>query len=131
MSAETDRVAVKTYVPAYQKAEWTDHAERLEMSQSEFVRTMVQAGRRGFLSAEDGGTDGDDCESDADGTDAAELADRVQSVLSGSTHHSWEELLESLTDDIETRLDETLAELQEDNVVRYSGRHGGYTLVDR
>jgi hypothetical protein len=129
MPAETDRVAVKTYVPAYQKAEWTDHAERLDMSQSEFVRSMVQAGRRGFLSPEAGGADGDDAESD--GTDAAELADRVQSVLSESTHHSWEELLEALTDDIETRLDETLAELQEENVVRYSGRHGGYTLVDR
>src|SRR6056297_3482271 len=53
-SADTSRSTVKTYVPAYQKASWQDHADDLDMSQSEFVRTMVQAGRRGFGGARDG-----------------------------------------------------------------------------
>ncbi len=44
----TERAVVRTYVPAYQKAHWQDHADELDMSQSEFVRTMVQAGRSGF-----------------------------------------------------------------------------------
>jgi len=47
-----DRRSVKTYVPEDQKAIWQDHADDLGMSQSEFVRTMVQAGRRGFRSTE-------------------------------------------------------------------------------
>ncbi|WP_256391029.1 DUF5805 domain-containing protein [Natronoarchaeum rubrum] len=51
--ADTSRTAVKTYVPAYQKRLWAEHAEELGMSQSEFVRTMVQAGRRGFSPPEE------------------------------------------------------------------------------
>ena len=47
MSAE-DRVSVKTSVPEYQKRAWTENADAMDMTQSEFVRTMVQAGRRGF-----------------------------------------------------------------------------------
>jgi len=51
--ADTSRTAVKTYVPAYQKRLWADHAEELGMSQSEFVRTMVQAGRSDFSPPEE------------------------------------------------------------------------------
>lgn len=132
--ADTERVAVKTYIPAYQREEWQTHADELGMSRSEFVRTMVQAGRRGFLTVpeESEETDGTDqqpeSQTDADG---AELTDRVQEVLSTAEHLAWEELLEALTDDIESRLEDALAELQDDNRVRYSGRHGGYTLVEQ
>lgn len=45
---DTDRAAVRTYVPTYQKGEWERDAEGRDMSLSEFVRCMVQAGRRGF-----------------------------------------------------------------------------------
>jgi|GEM_PF-99889 len=53
--ADTSRTAVKTYVPAYQKRLWADHADELGMSQSEFVRTMVQAGRSDFSPPEETG----------------------------------------------------------------------------
>jgi len=49
--------------------------------------------------------------------------------LLSSDSYSWEELLEAVSDDIESRLDETLEELQAANEIRYSGRHGGYTVV--
>ena len=49
-----DRRSVKTYVPAEQKDRWQEHADELGMSQSEFVRTMVQAGRRGFSLSDSG-----------------------------------------------------------------------------
>jgi len=51
--ADTSRTAVKTYVPAYQKRLWADHADELGMSQSEFVRTMVQVGRSDFSPPEE------------------------------------------------------------------------------
>lgn len=129
----TSRKTVKTFVPAYQKDEWKRHADELDMSQSEFVRTMVQAGRRDFeiesietsLSASD--SDSDD--SDAGATDGEELDEHVLSVLSASEHLSWDELLDELTNSIEDRLEETLQQLQRNNRVQYSGRHGGYTLV--
>ncbi|QLG47699.1 DUF5805 domain-containing protein [Natrinema halophilum] len=122
-SADRSRKAVKTYVPAYQKSEWQSHADDLEMSQSEFVRTMVQAGRKGFESATT-----EPASSDSDpGGDALEK--QVIELLSADTY-SWDELLEAVSDDIESRLDDTLEELQTNNRIRYSGRHGGYTTVD-
>ncbi len=122
-SADTSRKSVKTYVPAYQKAEWQSHADDLEMSQSEFVRTMVQAGRKGFESA---AVEPDSPDPDPGGSS---LETQVLELLSADTY-SWDELLEAVSDDIESRLDETLEQLQANNRIRYSGRHGGYTTVD-
>ena len=42
------RVTINTYVPEYQRDLWKQHAELLDMNLSEFVRAMVQAGRRDF-----------------------------------------------------------------------------------
>lgn len=121
-SPTTSKSVVKTYVPEYQKEAWADHADELDMTQSEFVRTMVQAGRKGFDTArEEPGSP--DPNPGGNG-----LETRVLKLLSDDTY-SWDELLEAVSEDIETRLDETLEELQASNRIRYSGRHGGYTVV--
>lgn len=121
---DTERAAVKTYVPAYQKAEWQAHAEDLDMTLSEFVRTMAQAGRRQFeldpVEPEDSGSD----------PGGQGLEDHVLEILESRGAQAWDELVESLTEDIEDRLDETLDELQSDNRIKYSGRDGGYTLLE-
>lgn len=122
-SAVDSKVAVKTYVPAYQKEQWADHAEELDMSQTEFVRTMVQAGRKGFEpEREEPGSGGTNPRGDG-------LETRVLELLSEEPR-SWEELLEAASGEIEERLDETLEDLQARDRVRYSGRHGGYTVVE-
>ncbi|WP_135302800.1 DUF5805 domain-containing protein [Haloarcula amylovorans] len=130
-----ERTSVRTYVPAYQKELWREHANELDMSQSEFVRTMVQAGRSGFEPAESestGGTSERPVPEEPTSPDATPgvdgLKDRVQTVLADGDPHDWDELLAELTDDIEERLDQTLQELQSSGRVRYSGRHGGYVL---
>ena len=138
----TSRVSVRTYVPTYQRSEWDDHAEELGMSRSEFVRTMVQAGRRGFghtdsaaTAPETTGTGSLSQEprlspsSDAD-PQGLDVEDRVVDVLRSTEYLSWDELVAGLTDDIEDRLDAALSDLQEQGRVTHSGRHGGYTLVD-
>ena len=122
--AATERASVKTYVPAYQKEEWKRHAEELGMTQSEFVRTMVQAGRRGF----DLGSAEPRASPSAAG--GADIEDGVVEILSADDHLSWDELAERLAGDFEDRLEETLQRLQGENRVQYSGRHGGYTVVD-
>lgn len=138
---ESDRAVVRTYVPEYQKRQWREHADDLEMSQSEFVRTMVQAGRRGFgagdedESADDGSGNSPSNppseEPDPPGADPGGRAfETVVLDALQSDHHSFEELLDIVTDDAETRLDETLQQLQSENRVAYSGRHGGYALID-
>ena len=140
--ADTSRTAVKTYVPAYQKDVWREHADELGMSQSEFVRTMVQAGRKGF-DAPSLSTDADATDSNGDrgsggdgGDDGGAVADppgfesRVVEALDEEDHLEWDALVAELSADLEERLEAALESLQSDNRVRYSGRRGGYTLVE-
>jgi hypothetical protein len=118
-----------TYVPAYQKSEWKTHAEELGMSQAEYVRTMVQAGRKGFeLDSTTADLEGSSDPSDPGGSD---LETRVLDAFNSEDILSWETLVDSLSSNFEDRLEETLESLQEENRIRYSGRHGGYTLVDK
>jgi hypothetical protein len=107
------KTAVKTYIPETQKQRWQSDADELEMSQSEFVRTMVQAGRREL------GLEQADPDADPGGRG---LETYLQTVLADE-HRSWDELSEQLLDDLEA----TLADLQDAGAVRHSGRHGGYT----
>jgi hypothetical protein len=128
---DTDRAVVKTFVPTYQKEEWKRHADELDMSQSEFVRTMVQAGRRGFDLES---TTSDETKPAETGSDTADprgdgLETRLLDLLDSEDHLSWEQLVEELAGDFEDRLEETLQRLQNDNRVQYSGRRGGYTVV--
>jgi hypothetical protein len=124
MAADSDRVAVKTYVPRYQKDAWQEQAAEMDMSQSEFVRSMVQAGRRGF--------DPDPEETGSgDATPGGEgLEDRVLDVLSTGGPLEWDELVSELIDSFEDELEDALGGLQEENRVQYSGRRGGYAVTD-
>ena len=121
--SDTERTSVKTYVPAYQKEEWKRHAEELGMTQSEFVRAMVQAGRRGF------DPEPSEPRASPSASGGADIEDGVVEILSAHDHLSWDELAERLAGDFEDRLEETLQRLQGENRVQYSGRHGGYTVV--
>jgi hypothetical protein len=134
---DTTRTTVKTYVPAYQREAWDAHADELEMSRSEYVRSMVQAGRRGF-GAEKATGEADDEGPTAppgkNGDDEAAIQEtrpfetQIMDALSTAAYLSWDELVEAITQDIEDELETTLQELQADNVVMYSGPNGGYTI---
>ena len=142
---DTERTVVKTYVPAYQKERWQRQADELEMSQSEFVRTMVQAGRRGFEGFDDEEETEPKSGSDSETQDAARNATRsrptapddridehVVTRLSSGEYRSWETLRDDLASElVDERLEDALQRLQRENRVQYSGRHGGYTLVEQ
>ena len=123
-----DRVAVKTYVPAHQRETWRDHAEDLGMSLSEFLRTMTQAGRRGFVEAgSENSVEGGDPDVDPRGGGLDDLI--LDAVDDGAA--SWEDLVDAATGDVEDRLDEALSRLQDEGRLQYSGREGGYVRSDR
>lgn len=125
---DTDRTAVKTYVPAYQRELWDEHADRLDMSRSEFVRSMVQAGRRGFGGETVSGrsdSQSPEPDSDPEPSENEEFEALVLELLENEPRE-WDELLDELTDDIERRLEETLQDLQSSGRIRHSGREGGY-----
>ncbi len=121
-----DRRVVKTYLPAEQKQQWKAHADDLDMSQSEFVRTMVQAGRRGF---DDVTTDLEDPDSSETTPEGNDLKTPIIDALDDGAK-PFDDILAAVTADIEARVDETLQELQEAGRVRYSGRAGGFMLTD-
>jgi hypothetical protein len=123
MGNDTSRTVIQTYVPAYQRDEWDEQADTLGMSRSEFVKTMVQAGREVF---NEQGTPPDFV--DEDSGPLANLDERVVDTLEQSGPLEWEALLKEITGDIEDQLETTIQTLQENNEVRYSGREGGYVL---
>ena len=121
---DAEKAVVKTYVPPDQKEIWSEHADDLDMSQSEFLRTMVQAGRRDFLSSvEEGGSPGSNPGGDG-------LEDRVLESLSADGVVSWDELVATLSGDFEDRLDEAVQSLTEAGQIRHDPRKGGYTRLD-
>lgn len=119
---DTARKRVRTYVPAYQKEEWERHADRMDMSLSEFVRSMVQAGRRGFT-----GDDGRSGSTEPSGAGDPDLEERVIGALADAECLSWEELLTEVTDDVEAQLEETL---RSSDRIQHSPRNGGYVLEE-
>jgi hypothetical protein len=124
-----NRVAIQTYVPESQSDVWTKEADEMDVSRSEYVRMMVQAGRRNFdLSGhkepERSGTEMSD-----EDTEPLELESRVMTALDSKGPLSWEDLIEEISGSLETRLETTLDTLQSSNKIKYSGRHGGYTVV--
>lgn len=120
MPEDTDRTAVTTYVPAYQKTEWADHADRLEMSQAEFVRTMVQAGRRGF-----GDSDSDSPDSPGSNPGGS-MRETVLQALDENGPLSWEDLLDEVTGDLEDRLETAIVSLQDEDAIAHRPRDGTY-----
>ena len=129
--SQIDRVSVQTYVPAAQRDRWREEADELDMSQAEYVRTMVQAGRRSF-DLETGGAGGPTDEPGSPDTAPRgdSLKDRILDVLDESGVTDWETLLSAVTDDFEARLEDILQELREEGRIQHSPREGGYTVVD-
>jgi hypothetical protein len=128
---EATRTAVRTYVPSSQKQRWVEEADELDMSQSEFVRTMVQAGRRSFDLDESPDSDSDGGPNESIDADDTELADRVLGILhERDDPQTWDDLVAAVTNDVEDRLDGALGTLQEAGKLRHSGRDGGYVPTD-
>lgn len=123
----TDQVRVITYIPAEQKSTWKSHAEELGMSQAEFVRTMVQAGRKEFTLKSQNNVEPDSPDTDPGGDD---LETGVLNALKLNGPLSWDELCNQLSNDFEDRLETCLESLQQQNQIQYSGRAGGYTAID-
>jgi hypothetical protein len=135
MADDDERVTVRTYVPAWQRERWREEADRRGMSQSEFVRTMVQAGRRGFGREGDPGgsnpVEGDDRDA-TPGVNGGEdgLERRVLELVEEEGPLEWDGLVEGLVGDFEDRLETALDDLQSSNRLKHSGREGGYVVDD-
>lgn len=115
----SDRAAVRTYIPEHQKEEWDEDADSLDMSRSEFIRCMVQAGRHGFdllpESVEEPANDGGE-----------RNVEFVLEALREEPYLSFDQLLERGEAELANRLDT----LMEAGVIRYRPRRDGFVIVD-
>ena len=127
---DESRTRVQTYVPRYQRDEWERRAESLDMSLSEFVRTMTQAGKQGFDEVVDAGSSEESPATPSSTPDSggSGLEDRVLSTLSADEYQGWDELVESVQEEFEADLGDSIDELLERGEIEH--RHGkGYALA--
>lgn len=119
-TSDTDaRVAVKTYVPEEQKHLWEDHAAEMNMTMSEFIRTMVQSGRSPFTVERTPSSDGN--------PGGNGLEEVILDVLQDGPA-TFDEISDEIIGDLEEQIDQTLMEMDE---VVVSGRTGQYRLNDQ
>lgn len=139
MAGKTERESVRLHVPHYQKAEWENHADELEMGLSEYVRSMVQSGRTAFEDVGTGDTAGvGQAGTDGPGTDRtrypADSPDTIEEILLGTLddaeYLTWEEIREETIGDIESDLEATLQDLMDRDLVVHTPRNGGYRRVE-
>lgn len=136
-NANGSPATVRVTVPEYQLTEWATHADDLEMSTSEFIRSMVQAGRRGFdetTIATNGDTDSGgegEVATDQTGNGTTKgLRTELLEALSASEYRSWSALREHVVDEVEATLDAELRSLLDEGRVEHSPREDGYRLIE-
>jgi hypothetical protein len=126
---DTETKRVQTYIPAYQKEIWSEHAGTLGMNQSEFIRSMVQAGRRGYLTGPDVAGGHGPGEGDAGEPAFPDIVrERALAVFRAVDHVTRDELQEVLTEDVTEALDTVLDDLQQENAVLR--RRDGFELIN-
>lgn len=125
-----ERTAVKTYVPGSQKEEWQADAEDLDMSLSEFVRTMVQAGRRGFDGSTADGADSTVEEpSRGDATPGGDPVETAVLEVLDEEAVAADELVERVVGEMEERVIDAVESLEDRNRIAHDLRAGGYRVV--
>lgn len=123
---DASRARVQTYVPEYQREEWERRAESMDMSLSEFVRTMTQAGKRGFDEAVE--KESRATPSSTRDPQGSGLEDRVVAALSTDEYVDWEELVDAVQEEFESELGDAIDELLDRGEIEH--RHGqGYALA--
>ena len=126
--AEESKVSVRTYVPESQKEIWEDHAEDLDMSLSEFLRTMVQAGRNDFQLQQSSPSDGSTMASTL-GSEGQAMREQIVMTLEERGPMGWDDLVDELLGNVEDEIEDVLLDLQDSNRVQHRPRQGDYTIV--
>ena len=111
-------------VPEYQLEIYDEEADRLGFaSRSEYVRSMINAGRREFGLDPQGSTG-------EDGAARASLEDRIVALLEEADGLTEEEVVAALTEDVEERVTDILNELNDEERIDYDVRRSGFVVVE-
>jgi hypothetical protein len=122
-SGGTGGETIDVEVPANLLRAWEHQADKAKLSVSEYVVRMTEAGRMSVqMQPATGG--------EAAAMSVEQLTDEVVEQLRHEEAVPWDQLVDAISKNLEEQLEEALARLQEDDVVRYSGLKGGYRLVE-
>ena len=115
--AETVRSSFS--MPDYQREVWNEEAEEMGISFGEYVRMMIQAGRRelGYTEPDSDPSNGPDLES--------QIIDILEEHDGDAT---WSELIDGVLGDLEDEIEDTVGELEEEGVVETSLRSNTISL---
>ncbi len=116
MTVDADKVHIGFEVPAHEREQWQEHADELDMSYSEYYRSMIRSGRRELGLADETPTNDDQNE---------DLETRIREQLSPDKPTQFDDLVESIVGELEDEVEKVLMELDD---ATYRPRSGGYVL---
>ncbi len=120
----TDKKKLNTTVPRYQLELYDEEAEQMGFSsRSEFIRSMINAGRRDF-GLDSGGTTGED------GVPQRSLEQRVVRLIEEADGLTEQEVVDALTENTEKRVTEILNDLNDEGVIDYDVRQSGFVMEE-
>lgn len=102
-------------LPEWQKQQWEQEAETMNMTLSCYTRTMVEAGRSKI-----GVTDTQTPNEFTTGN----IEDQIRETLAEQGPLSWDALLDAVLQNMENRIDQTVSEMADVSV-----KKGKYTLT--
>lgn len=112
------RKRVRTSAPESQIGTWEAEAEAMNVTRAEYIRLMIQAGRRQFPA----------CETDNDESEGIQVEMRVLDALEENGELTWGELVEEAVGDVEDKVEDAIEELEEQGRVSVSLRENTVSL---
>lgn len=112
------RKRIRTSAPNEQIEIWEEEADAMNVTRAEYMRLMIQAGRRQFPICDTGNAE----------SDGLHIENQVLSALEEEGELTWEELIEAAVGDIEEQIEETLEKLDDDGKVSISIRNNTVSL---
>lgn len=118
MPKTSKRKRIRTSAPEEQIEIWEAEAEEMNVTRAEYMRLMMQAGRRNFGLAEPETSD----------SDGINIEERVIETLQEHGEMSWDELVEKAVGDVEEEVEKVIEKLDEKGRVSTSVRNSTVEL---
>jgi hypothetical protein len=112
------RKRIRTSAPEEQIDQWEEEADEMGVTRAEYMRLMIQAGRRQFPI----------CDTETTESDGVNVEARVLNALEEHGELTWEELTETAIGDVEDKVEDTIEELDDDGKVSISLRDNTVSL---
>lgn len=113
------RKRARTSVPEDQLEIWDEEAEEMDLTRAEYIRLMIQAGRRQFPV----------CDTDeSDESEGINIEARVLDALREHGELTWDELDAEVIGDLEQQVEQAVDDLEDEGMVETSLRDNTVSL---